>query len=89
MNPCLLKTTKRPLTVVCGGVLAASRYQKLLCEATHVASCTICKTDARLTFKIKFLHFSNFFASGSKFFVDTVDEHHLFKEKLALIIPLA
>ena len=51
MKPYLLETTKRPLTVVCGGALAPCPYQQLVCEATHAARSTICKKIVRFAFK--------------------------------------
>ena len=76
-NFSLLKYTRiqlffKPRNVVWGGALAASRYQQLLCEATHAARCTMCKTSALFAFKLNFQNFSTFLDWESEVFLPTL-----------------
>ena len=71
-KPSLLETTKRPLTVVSGAALAASLCQQRLCEATHAARRTKCKTTARFAFQIQLLGFFPLFCPRVGGFLPTL-----------------
>ena len=65
-NPILIETTKRPLTVVCGGVLEASRCHQILCEGTHAAVYTISKISASIAVNFTLRIFPRFLPKGGR-----------------------